>query len=294
MPQPRNVALELIDPPKEPMREDTLYQGMGELIEDIAQNGLINAISIRDTQDGRYYIIAGHRRYIAHKEMGRFDIRCDVYAPGEGDDDQIRGSENFHRTDVNPIEEARFYAQQVAKHGISASEVARRYKRSVGHVQQSLSLLAGDERVLEALRAGEINKGQALELNKIRDELGLLTALHYAKNQGMTVAALRGFREQRERVGADVGAQNVMETIRQAQEPMARNQLLCSFSKNWWDYGQIQMYQICQNCMSEIGKASRMYNYWEKLFKAGYECECEVCCSLPKPEPDPAPEEGPQ
>lgn len=291
MPQPRNVALQLIDPPLEPMREDTLYQNMGELINDIAQNGLINAISVREKPDNRYYIIAGHRRFIAHKEMGRFDIRCDVYAQGEGDDDQIRGSENFIRTDVNPVEEARFYAAQMAKHGIGVQEIARRYNRSVSTVQIALSLLTGDERVLEALRAGEINKGQANEINRIRDELGLVTALHYAKNQGMTIVALRAYREQRERVGADVGAQGVMEAIRREQEPMARNQLLCSFDKTWHDLGAIQLYQICQPCMSQLTQAAHMFNYWEKLFRAGYQCECEVCTVLPKPEVDPV-EEG--
>src|SRR5436853_4962191 len=106
MPQVQTIALDAIVLPEQLMRTDTIMLGLGELIEDIAQNGLINPVSVRNLQDGHYRLIAGHRRYLAHKEMGRSFIQANIFELGEGDDDLIMGSENFARTDVNPVEEA--------------------------------------------------------------------------------------------------------------------------------------------------------------------------------------------
>src|SRR5258707_2547673 len=123
MPYAALVNLAAIDLPERLMRSDTIYEGLGELIEDIAQNGLINPISVRELSNGRYRLIAGHRRFLAVKELAQLGIAAQVYLEGEGDDDLIMGAENFQRTQVNSVEEAEFYAAQIAKYGISASEV---------------------------------------------------------------------------------------------------------------------------------------------------------------------------
>lgn len=269
MPTECYVDVKVIDPPLKPMRRDTLMEGMGELINDIAQNGLINAVSIRDCQNGRFYIIAGHRRYLAHVEMGRLQVRCAVYAPGEGDDDQIRGSENFVRQDVNPVEEAEFYKDQMDKHNISVAEVARRYNRSPSHVQQSVALLDGNKDVLEALRAGTLTKAQAYEINKIHDELGQKTALHYAKNNGMTARSIKHYREGREMSGVDTGSERVMQVIQESGPPTSIITLLCSFCKNYKPMEHVMVLQGCSDCMSELTRAAEFYNPWDAALRDG-------------------------
>jgi ParB/RepB/Spo0J family partition protein len=271
MPMVQTLAIDAIILPDQLMRTDSIMQGLGELIEDIAQNGLINPISVRNLQDGRYRLIAGHRRYLAHREMGRALIQANIYELGEGDDDLIMGAENFHRVDVNAVEEAQFYAGQIAKHGISASEVARRYKRSPGHVLSSLSLLSGNEKVLEALRAGLLTKAQAYEINKIKDELGQVTALHYSLNNGMTANAIKHYREGREMAGTDVGTERVMQVVQESGPPSSIVTLLCSFCKGYKPMPEVMVLQGCSDCMSELTKAAEMYNAWEREQQGGQE-----------------------
>lgn len=267
MPYAAVVNMVAIDLPERLMRSDTIYQELGELIEDIAQNGLINPISVREIGEGRYRLIAGHRRFLATKELGRAGIPAMVYAPDEGDDDLIMGSENFQRVQVDPVEEAEFYAAQIAKFGISASEVARRYKRSPAHVLQSLSLLSGDPEVLAALRAGAISKSQAAEINKFQDDTGLKTALRYACNNGMTATAIRDWRQSRENTGVSETLRQVEPTIMANGEMLMETRLMCSFCRKFHTLDIVQTLQICSGCFSELGKAAEVYNTYERLQK---------------------------
>lgn len=269
MPYEAEVIISTIDDPPELMRTDTAMLDLGELIEDIAQQGLINPISIRDMGNGRYELMAGYRRKCAFIEMGKTSIPARVFAINEVDPDMVMGAENFHRVDVNPVEEALFYARVMAKHGISASEVARRFRRSPGHVLQSLSLLAGNEEVLVALREGKLTKAQSYEINKIKDELGQKTALHYALNSGMTPRAIKHYREGREMSGADTGSMAVMQAIQEAGPPQSIVTLYCSFCKGYKPMEHVMMLQGCNDCMSELTRAAEFYNPWDKAMQEG-------------------------
>lgn len=250
-----SINLASIVLPDKLMRSDTILEGLGELIEDIAQNGLINPISVREIQPGTYRLIAGHRRFLAHRELGKLAIQAMVYSPDEGEDDLIMGSENFQRTQVNPVEEAEFYNSQMVKWGISASEVARRYKRSVTHVLQSVAMLQGDDGVLLALREGRLNKAQALEINKFADEIGKNQAIKYALDNGMTAASIKAWRESRESNGVADTMRQVQPVILENGQVMTLTNLYCQFCKQYHDMSAVQTWQVCVNCQNGLAEA---------------------------------------
>src|ERR1043166_233622 len=130
MPELRAIPLDLLDPPDKPMRIDTTFEGLSDLKESLAQNGLINPVTARQAGE-RYQLIAGVRRSLAARELGWKTIEARVYAEGEPCNvDEIMAHENFHRTQINAVEEALYHAEQIAKHGISVAEEARRSRRS--------------------------------------------------------------------------------------------------------------------------------------------------------------------
>src|SRR5260221_7274301 len=129
MPAFAEIALALIDPPEDPMRKESLMENIGAFINDIRLNGLMQPIGVRAKADGRYYIIWGHRRYLAHIEMGRWGILAMVYAQGEGNDAQLRGAENLQQQALSGEAEAEFYALQMRQNNIGPAEVARIYQR---------------------------------------------------------------------------------------------------------------------------------------------------------------------
>ncbi len=73
------------------------------LAEDISIHGLINPISVRRLEDGKYQRIAGYRRIEAHKLLGKTTIKAIIF---ETDSDidviELMFAENYHRE--NPSE----------------------------------------------------------------------------------------------------------------------------------------------------------------------------------------------
>jgi ParB/RepB/Spo0J family partition protein len=255
MPAFAEIALELIDPPDDPQRKETLMLGLGELMNDIQMNGLMQPVGIRLQPSGRYYIIWGHRRYLAHKEMGRWGILAMVYAAGEGDDDLLRGSENLQHNALTGAEEAEFYAAQMRKFNISASEVARRYQRSPSHVSQLISLLDGDAGVLLALREGRLNKQQCLEINRFTDIAGKSQAIKYALDNGMSATAIREWRESRERNGVADALRQIEPIVQQNGVLMMQTNLYCQFHKDYLPMKEVQTLQICDECFGGLAEA---------------------------------------
>jgi site-specific DNA-methyltransferase (adenine-specific) len=78
------------------------YSYIEDLIASIEENGLINPISVKETEDGRYLLLAGGRRYTAHMKAGWEKIKCHVYPVdlSEFDLRSIELDENLQREDL--------------------------------------------------------------------------------------------------------------------------------------------------------------------------------------------------
>src|SRR5262245_35543673 len=137
----RMIPVNMIDPPLRPMRQDTLEEGLQELITDIEQQGQLQNIGVVELPTGRFRLVFGSRRCAAFETACWPEIRADVYQLGEIDEMSAMAAENMQRTQLNPIEEANFYKEFMLVQGLSMAEAARRTKRSYGTVQQLLALL---------------------------------------------------------------------------------------------------------------------------------------------------------
>jgi len=255
MPEYREVPLTSLTPPDRPMREETLWEGLSDLKESLASTGLINPISVRERSPGAYQIIAGMRRTLAAKELGWQTISAKVYAKGEGTDDEIMAHENFHRTNLNPVEEALYHSEQMAKHQINVAEQARRSRRSEHTVRALLSLLEGDEGVREAVRAGKLSQAQAREINLIKDSPGRTFALTYATNNGWTALSLRLWREQRDISGISQQLGDLVPIIEGLPKPTIEERMLCSLCSLYHPINVVRIWQVCDSCQSGVAAA---------------------------------------
>ena len=83
---------------------------MKELIQSIKDNGILQPITVRETPDQTYQIIAGERRYRAAIELGLKWIPA--YTITLNDESELMEYaliENIQRVNLNPIEEAEGY-----------------------------------------------------------------------------------------------------------------------------------------------------------------------------------------
>ena len=149
----KNILLSLIHPSEMNPRKTFDTKGIEELAQNIAQQGLLQPITVRvvewrDELDDdlgevvsipKYEIVCGERRYRACSHNKMETIPCIVV---EMDDKQAFDAmitENLQRKDVDPIEEA-FAFGLLIQNGSTAEEVALRFGKSVRFVQDRMRL----------------------------------------------------------------------------------------------------------------------------------------------------------
>lgn len=169
--------------------------GLAELAKSIEMNGLVQPITVRPDGAGRYMIIAGERRFRAHKllaDEGKLDaILCRI---SEVDDAQLAVDaiiENDQRVDVTLMEQARSYDRMTTVFGYTVEALAEKLGKPVSRVQHRLRLLNLTEECQHLLERGQLYETQAYYLAGLshRGQGQLLRQI----NKGMcrTVGALK-------------------------------------------------------------------------------------------------------
>jgi len=137
-----DLPLGLIDPPPTAHRLSMDEAELAELSASIRSLGLINPIRVAPAGE-RYHIIAGHRRFLAVQQLGRDTIAAVI--DRTDDRQQLAGkqlAENFHRSDLSPIEEARALAIAQRELELDITRLAALTKKRTAWIEARLALLA--------------------------------------------------------------------------------------------------------------------------------------------------------
>jgi ParB family chromosome partitioning protein len=181
----KQIPLELIDRPGHVHRLTFDPEELRELADSIKSEGLHQPIIVRP-RSGRYEIVAGDRRFLAHQILGREFIPALVREMDEETCELTRATENLQRVDISPIEEALVYEALHEKQGMPIKDIARRLGRSVATVKKRLDLLLLPEEYQKEIHAGRLGVGVASELAAISDPVMLNYYLDYAVRGGCT------------------------------------------------------------------------------------------------------------
>ena len=88
--------------PRQDLREDSLR----ELAESIRAQGIVQPVVVRPSDDGRYELIAGERRWRAAQLAGLSEVPAVIRAASDRAAIAMALIENIQREDLNPLEEA--------------------------------------------------------------------------------------------------------------------------------------------------------------------------------------------
>src|SRR6266566_9232720 len=102
------IALDLIDDPQQAMRSNVTAASVEDLVLSIKQVGLIEPIVVKP-KNGRYEVIAGHRRKFAHEVAKLPTIQCYVRNVTTDQSEMMKIHENLYREDIKPSDEARHF-----------------------------------------------------------------------------------------------------------------------------------------------------------------------------------------
>lgn len=166
----RIVALPVgeIEPnPAQPRRR--FDQGeLRALAESIKENGLLQPITVRAVEPGRYELIAGERRLEASKLAGRAEIAAIVVQADRRRSATLALLENLQRANLTYFEEAAGYAALIREYGYTQEALAKRLGIAQPTVANKLRLLAlgeDERRVLEENGLGERHARTLLRLD---------------------------------------------------------------------------------------------------------------------------------
>lgn len=158
---------------------------MEELKQSIKEKGLINPITVKDI-GMKYEIVAGHRRYLACRELRLENIKVIVVKGTKLELELIKLDENLKRDDLSDIEEA-YYIERLKKLGVTQNkDMAKKMGKSESYVFQKLAILNYPDYLFEALRNKQINFSVARELIRIKDEIVLKDYVFHAQESGLS------------------------------------------------------------------------------------------------------------
>lgn len=188
----KNVSLDLIDPPKGILRMDIDTQDLSDLAQSISEIGLLQNVLLAIDGD-RYEIVFGHRRYLAHKQLGLLTICAIVREMTQIEIGIARATENISRADLTPIEEANTYKNLISEYGLTLEQVAKKMGKSAAIIKRRLDLLKMPPPLQAAVHKKQISITVAEELWSISDATDLDYYLSFALENGCTKEVARSW-----------------------------------------------------------------------------------------------------
>lgn len=157
------------------------------LAESIATHGIIQPLTVRETSNGYYQIIAGERRWRAAREAGLQEVPAVILEADDKKTMELALIENLQRQDLNPVEEALGYRALMDDYSLTQEEAAARVGKSRPAVANALRLLSLSPEVLEKVRSGALSPGHARAVLSIKSEKKQLEAAQKIAALGLSV-----------------------------------------------------------------------------------------------------------
>lgn len=155
------------------IRRDLDENSIGELAESIRVNGIIEPLVVCRREDDplTYLLVAGERRYRAASVVGLDSLPCHVYpALSQSQVLEIMFTENLHRKDLNPMEEAEGI-RRLLDAGMTQDEVGSRLGKSQEWVSNRLRLLDAPESLRNGVISQEMTPSHILKLLTYRSKV---------------------------------------------------------------------------------------------------------------------------
>jgi ParB family chromosome partitioning protein len=182
------VPIEQIIANRNQPRQDFNPKEMQELTDSIKANGILQPLTVRDLDDGKFELIAGERRLRSAREAGLETVPVYILSI-EADVEMMEYAliENIQRVDLNPIEEAEGYAILCGKYNLAQEEIAKRVGKSRPAIANSLRLLKLPPEIKSALKSGDISAGHARAILGVRKSLQMITLYQKVMRSGLNV-----------------------------------------------------------------------------------------------------------
>ena len=157
------LNLSEIVPNKFQPRKNFDEESLSDLTNSIKERGVIQPIIVRksDSDNSKFEIIAGERRWLAARKAGLHDIPVVVTDADDLKSLEFAIVENVQRHDLNPLEEAKGYKRLIDEFSYDQEKVSKFIGKSRSYITNSLRILNLPSEVLKLVEEKKISAGHA-------------------------------------------------------------------------------------------------------------------------------------
>ena len=158
-----NLSLAEIVPNKYQPRKNFDEENLNDLVNSIKERGVIQPIIVRksNTNNSKFEIIAGERRWLAAQKAGLHEIPVVVTEADDLKSLEFAIVENVQRHDLNPLEEAQGYKRLIDEFAYDQDKVSKFIGKSRSYITNSLRILSLPQDVLKFIEEKKISAGHA-------------------------------------------------------------------------------------------------------------------------------------
>ncbi|MDD3739758.1 MAG: ParB/RepB/Spo0J family partition protein [Bacteroidales bacterium] len=168
--EPNEIDINFIEAnpyqPRSTFDEETLH----ELADSIKELGLIQPITVRILENGKYQLISGERRLRAAKIAGLNKISAYIRIADDQGMLEMALVENIQREDLNSIEVAISYQRLIDECKLTQDVLSQRVGKKRSTVSNYIRLLNLPAKIQLGLRSEKISMGHARALLALKDE----------------------------------------------------------------------------------------------------------------------------
>lgn len=176
-PMPKEVVvsamqeLKLSDIRPNPFQPRTEFdeEALNELAASIKSIGIVQPITVRVVEDGKYEIVAGERRFRASKLAGRETIPAYIRNTETDSLLELALIENIQREDLNAIEVAISYQRLIDECSLTQDALSERVGKKRATIANYLRLLKLPAQIQLAVRDKKISMGHARAILGVDD-----------------------------------------------------------------------------------------------------------------------------
>ena len=175
-------------------------ESLEDLTNSIKEQGVIQPIVVRPskTNEGKYEIVAGERRWLASQNAGLHEVPVVVLNIDDVKSLEYAIVENVQRQDLNAIEEAKGYQRLVDDFSYNQEKLSKFIGKSRSYIANSLRLLSLSKEILQMVEESKLSAGHARSLIGISNSVDIAKKIVQKKlSVRQTEALAKQFREKK-------------------------------------------------------------------------------------------------
>jgi len=186
-----NLQIEIDSIDANPFQPRTRFdsQSLEELAASIRQVGIVQPLTVRESEDGRYQLIAGERRLRAARMAGLTHVPAYIRTADDTAMLEMALVENIQREDLDAMEVAITYQRLIEECSLTQEQLSDRVGKQRSTVANYLRLLRLPAEIQLGIRNRNLTMGHARTLVNIDDPAKQINVFYHIIQEDLSVRA---------------------------------------------------------------------------------------------------------